>query len=394
MQRALTAAGPWWDVSLTSGWLVITLALLAVGTTVATAITWDLPRLRRVRRALLLVAMQVLATVTLAAGINMAGGFYGSVADLVGDNNQNLPVMAATGPTKVVGPNLPAWLAAARKQTGPGRGVWTSLSLKGRRTGYNLPAWVYVPDAYFDPGQSTRRFPVVELLAGYPGRVENWERQGHFVAVLDRLMAEGRIPPTIFVSVTQNPVPHRDSECVDAVGGAHADTYLSLDVPEAISANLRTDPTRQSWALMGYSTGGYCAVDIALRHPDRFSAAVSLDGYFAPAIDATTGDLFKGRFDVERSFTPAVTIRERRREALRFYLLVGDAEPRAKYAAEQFAAATRLPDASKIVDIPGGHNWNTWIAALPNALGWLAAVEADPSLAAPAQRLTASAGHG
>ncbi len=393
MQHALAAGRPWWDMSLTSGWLVLVLALLAIGATVAAAITWDIPRYRRVRRSLLLVATQVLTAVTLAAGVNVAGGFYASISDLVGANTQNLPEMAVgTGHTKEMGPALPAWLADARARSGPGHGVWTSLSLVGARTGYRLPAWVYVPDAYFDPSQPTRRFPVVELLAGYPGRIENWQQQGHFVPVLDRLMAEGRIPPTIFVSVTQNPVPNRDSECVDAVGGARAETYLSLDVPEALAANLRVATNRADWSLMGYSTGGYCAVDIALRHPDRFAAAISLDGYFAPAIDATTGDLFRGRWDIQRSYTPAITIREWRNAPLRFYLVVGDAELRAKIAAHEFAAATHRPDFATIVDLPGGHNWNTWTAALPGALRWLAAVEAEGGIAQPQHQLTATAG--
>jgi pimeloyl-ACP methyl ester carboxylesterase len=167
------------------------------------------------------------------------------------------------------------------------------LTISGRRTGYALPAWVYVPDAYFDPTQPTRQFPVTILLAGYPGAIENWQRQGHIVEVLDRLMSTGRIPPMILVSATQNPVAGRDSECVDAVGGARADTYLSQDVPESIGDHLRVLPDRSAWSLMGYSTGGYCAVDLALRHPGQFSAAVALDGYFGPAHDATTGDLFR-----------------------------------------------------------------------------------------------------
>ena len=112
-------------------------------------------------------------------------------------------------------------------------------------------------------------------------------------------------------------------------------------------------------------------VDLALRHPRQFSAAVSLDGYFEPAVDATTGDLFHNDVALRRAYTPTQTIHDHRDAPLRFDLVVGDAEPKLKQAAKDFAAATRAPDAATVVDIPGGHNWTTWTNALPAALTWL-----------------------
>lgn len=307
-----------------------------------------------------------------AAGLLVVGlGACTASASGVSSARFVAPSAAASPSPKV--PNAEPWLLEARKNSQPGKGVWTSTALPGRRTGYLLPAWVYVPDAYFDPAQRDRRFPVVLLLAGFPGAIENWDKQGHMLPILDQMMAEKRIPPMILVSATQNPEPTRDSECVDAVGGARADTYLSEDVPEAIEEHFRVTPDRRGWSMMGYSTGGYCAVDLALRHPDRFGSAVSLDGYFAPAIDNTTGDLFKRDAAAQRSYTPLQTVRDQRPSALRFYLVVGDAEAKAKNQARTFAAAVRQPDTVNVVDVPGGHNWDTWNRALPDALTWLAA---------------------
>jgi enterochelin esterase-like enzyme len=270
-------------------------------------------------------------------------------------------------------PNAEPWLLEARRSSGPGKGVWTSTTLPGRRTGYELPAWVYVPDAYFDPEQRDRRFPVVVLLAGFPGAIENWDKQGHMLPVLDEMMAAGKIPPMILVSVTQNPEPTRDSECVDAVGGAQADTYLSQDLPEALAAHLRVSRDHKAWSTMGYSTGGYCAIDLALRHPDRFGSAVSLDGYFAPVIDNTTGDLFKKDAAAQRAYTPLQTVHDQRPVPLRFYLVAGDAEAKARNEARTFAKAVHAPDTVTVVQVAGGHNWDTWNKALPAALTWLSA---------------------
>jgi enterochelin esterase-like enzyme len=377
----------WWDVDLTAGWVLGVLAVLFVAAITVAGFTWDRPRYRGLRRSGLLLAIQVLAMATLAAMVNMAGGFYGSMSELLGVHRGGAAVLAdgaggggggGGGGDRGGGKGAGAvtaepWLADARQATGPGRGVWAPLTISGRRTGYALPAWAYVPDAYFDTQQPTRRFPVVILLAGYPGAVENWERQGHMVAVLDKLMAQGTIPPMILVSVTQNPDAARDSECVDATGGAHADSYITEDVPEALAQHLRVQADRSAWSLMGYSTGGYCAVDLALRHPRQFSAAVSLDGYFEPAVDATTGDLFHNDVALRRAYTPTQTIHDHRDAPLRFDLVVGDAEPKLKQAAKDFATATRTPDVATVVDIPGGHNWTTWTNALPAALTWLTA---------------------
>lgn len=378
----IEADDPWWNVSLTSGWLIALFVVLAVGAMVAAGWTWDVERLKRTRRSALLVAIQVLTALTLGAAINVAGGFYGSLADLFGAPRDAGPVVRADNGAGPVVPVEP-WLAKARRDSGPGKGVWTSLTIAGKRTGYRLPAWIYVPDSYFDPSHATRQFPVSIVLSGYPAPPEIWEQAAHLAALLDKLIANGRIPPMIFVAVTQDPVPHRDSECVDVVGGTKADTYISQDVPDVITQHLRIIADRSAWSTLGYSTGGYCAVDLALRHPHEFSSVICLDGYFVPANDATTGDLFKHNAAVQRSFTPLRTILDKRDVPLRFYLLVGDAETNLEKAGRAFAAEVRPPDTVTVVNIPGGHNWGTWAAALPAALAWLAAALPDTPSGTP-----------
>ncbi|WP_307811623.1 alpha/beta hydrolase-fold protein, partial [Streptomyces fildesensis] len=65
-------------------------------------------------------------------------------------------------------------------------------------------------------------------------------------------------------------------------------------MPQSIRASYRVLSGPGSLALMGDSTGGYCAAKLAMEHPKVFSAAVSLSGYFKAAEDITTGDLFGG----------------------------------------------------------------------------------------------------
>jgi len=114
------------------------------------------------------------------------------------------------------------------------------------------------------------------------------------VPVLDQAVESGHVSPLIAVMPTSSIAPPRDTECVNVAGGPQAETYLTADVPDAITRDFRAQPATTGWAVMGYSTGGYCAVNLALRHPGRYRAAVSLAGYNAPTDDRTTGDLFAG----------------------------------------------------------------------------------------------------
>jgi poly(3-hydroxybutyrate) depolymerase len=51
------------------------------------------------------------------------------------------------------------------------------------------------------------------------------------------------------------------------------DTYLSTDVPTIIRARYRVSTDPAEWGLLGYSSGGYCAANLGLRHRARFGAA-------------------------------------------------------------------------------------------------------------------------
>jgi S-formylglutathione hydrolase FrmB len=42
--------------------------------------------------------------------------------------------------------------------------------------------------------------------------------------------------------------------------------------------------TAHSWTLVEYSAGGFCAINLALRHPEQYAAAASLSGYADPDI--------------------------------------------------------------------------------------------------------------
>lgn len=179
--------------------------------------------------------------------------------------------------------------------------------------------------------------------------------------------------PTVMVMVRPSPALPQDTECEDIPGGAQSDTYFTKDVPSAIQASFRVSSDPQAWAFMGNSTGGYCALKLAMRHPDVFPTAVALSAYYDAADDPTTGDLFGGS-------------KQRRDEANLMWRLKNLPQPKVsvllagtkkgdgnyRHDTEAFVDAVQAPmKASYSMLENGGHNFETWSALLPSSLEWL-----------------------
>lgn len=61
----------------------------------------------------------------------------------------------------------------------------------------------------------------------------------------------------------------------DALEGYAYETALAVELPQIIE---KTFPTKGPWCITGLSMGGYGALKLALRHPERFHSAVSHSG--------------------------------------------------------------------------------------------------------------------
>ncbi|GAA1198648.1 pimeloyl-ACP methyl ester carboxylesterase [Kitasatospora gansuensis] len=154
--------------------------------------------------------------------------------------------------------------------------------LKGRLSGVDGEVLVWTPPQYDDPAHKDRTFPVVELLAGYPGASSTWFGTMDVIAQLEPLMKSGQVAPFILVSPRVTLLGGTDTGCADIPGKVNAETWLSRDVPQMILDNFRADRTADRWALAGYSAGAHCATRLALAHPDRYRAAISMSGYNDP----------------------------------------------------------------------------------------------------------------
>ena len=331
-------------------------------------------------RVLCLLLLMAAGAVLAADVVNREYGFYTSFDDLLGRVPVQGTIVSAAGPSAAGGGggwhvlyrSGGAWTAQASDGAGDARGRVIQVWLAGARSGVRRHALVYLPAAYFQPSQAGHRFPVIELFHGYPGTPFNWTNQMHLAQTLDAEIAAGRMPPVIAVAPSDND-PGHDSECVDAVWGQEDETYLAIDVPADIQRDFRALDTPRAWATLGYSTGGFCAVNIALHHPDRYAAAASLAGYYTAIVDGSTGDLYLGHTLVRRWSSPQWEVAHQP-AAMALYLVASRGDPQALWAMASMrrAAHNRWPLVT--VTLPaGGHNFHVWYTASQAAFEWLGA---------------------
>jgi len=255
-----------------------------------------------VRRGPSLWALRAGAVVVIAALVAVAG------ADAANRRYSYIPTFAAlrgdVSPDLARAPRHGAELALGAPAA-PDHGQVDKVSIPGRASGVQArTGYVYLPPAYFDRTQPVRRFPVLYLIHGSPGTAVDWLRGGYVDRSMDRLLAEQAINPFIVVLPDVNGGYRRDVECQDVPGGPQAQTYVVEDVVNWVDAHYRTLADRTGRAVGGLSTGGYCGVNLLLRHQDVFSAAVSHSGYGKPDHNAYTGDLFHGDNALRLANTP------------------------------------------------------------------------------------------
>lgn len=368
-------------MGLTSKKVLVLAVVLAVLLFVATVWLW--PRLaRRNWRAVsgrvgILLATQMMIFACVGLGANQAFGFYASWADLFGQETDQGVVVdhsangAPGGPLQVVD-------TQAMKATGGSRpqltGQIQKVDIVGRTTHIATSAFIYLPPEYFQPQYRTRTFPATVVLTGYPGIAQSLVSKLDYPSTALDLAKDGRMQPMILVMLRPTVAPPRDTECVDIPGGPKTESFFARDLPDAVLAHYRVGKTPGSWGIAGDSTGGYCALKLAMHHPDVYAAGAGLSPYYKAALDPTTGDLFHGKRNLRNRADLMWSIKHR--PAPDTSLLVtssrhGESDYRATL---KFIDAVRATNKTRIASIildSGGHNFNTWKREIPAMLQWL-----------------------
>ncbi len=135
---------------------------------------------------------------------------------------------------------------------------------------------VYLPPGY---PQARAPLPVVYLLHGLGGEPDDWRRLAHIDAVADRLIGAGAIAPMVLVAPDGG-----DAYWTDHLG-APAErwgAFVADDLVREVEGRYHVRKDAGGRAIAGVSMGGHGALSIALSHPGRFAAAVSLGGALFP----------------------------------------------------------------------------------------------------------------
>ncbi|MGJ6981206.1 alpha/beta hydrolase-fold protein [Aestuariimicrobium soli] len=261
---------------LTGGLLAGTVATLAVLVPVAAAVFVR----RRWQAWLAALLAQLLAVSAVFLLVNRHYEFFATWDDLVGVPGQvgRLTQVKERGAKAV-----PVQKIAISSDNPHPLGEVVTMPVPDSSPAY-ATASVYLPAAYFEPGQRAHRFPVVVMVAGLGMPGPKFAHLLDAVTQNSTVIDEGRASPFVAVYVGGSIVTGIDSECVD-VPGAPQQTFLGADLPSAIAQHYRVTADHTRWFIAGWSTGGYCAALMTATHPRVYAAGAALAGYYHPIFD-------------------------------------------------------------------------------------------------------------
>jgi S-formylglutathione hydrolase FrmB len=372
-------------VGLTSGGLLAFVVLTAIGLGAATIWWWPKFAGTGARMVLARIGMfagaQFTLMMVLLLAVNNYFLFYASWADLLGTNHQPVHIQANNSliVTKPKGTGQPLARQTTafdnKKKPDPTHdGQIEQVQIQGARTGLTTQAYVFLPPQYFQKQFAKRHFPVMYDFTGFPGLPDQLVTRLKVPSTAATEMNAGQIQPMIIVMMRPSPtsVMPKDTECTDVPGGPQVLSFYTQDVAEALLSTYRVASNPHAWGAMGDSTGGYCAVKLAMKASDRFTAAVSMAGYFYPRQDWQTGDLYAGSKQVKNDNSLIWRLQHLPPPPISVLITTSPDGERDFGEARKFLQAARAPLTTDKILVPGGgHNPRTWRRVLPSALLWM-----------------------
>jgi len=315
--------------------------------------------------------------------VNKYYGYYQTWGAMAADLTQQGPSAASGLPdVKLAADSQYGTLDGSRShlKEAQRQGYLMRLMVTGQRSHLTRTVYVYLPPQYFQPAYRDYRFPAIELIHGHPGVPQDWITVVGVTRAFDRLLADKLAQPAVLVMPDANGGDTISLQCLNQVGGPQDLTYLAADLPGQLARLLRIAPPGRAWGVAGYSEGGFCAANMALRYPHGYGFAGVLSGYFVPLDNQPAGSgltisPFAGDNQLREQNTPfdellnlpAATVLPR------FWLGAGAADSQDVASAERFwqELRPRQPDASLTLTPGSGHTMTTWRAQVPSMLSWM-----------------------
>lgn len=257
-----------------------------------------------------------------------------------------------------------AWLAACggaspATTTAPSRESFHSAALN-RTMRYQI----VVP-----AGAASGRVPVVYLLHGHSGEEGDWFTYSRVAALANQHN---------LAIVTPDGA---NSWYINGGSGRWGD-YIADDLVREVERRWPVQQFREGRAIAGLSMGGYGAMNLALRRPERFALAASMSG----ALDITRpGNIFEGARgedpEVRAAFGPPGSTTRPENDIYRLasaadagklpylYLDCGVDDPWFGVNREFAQMLSSRGLTHEFHEQPGGHNWPYWNRQIETVIG-------------------------
>ncbi len=273
---------------------------------------------------------------------------------------------------------------AAMRLTGatPAHGVVVAVSISDEASKFrHRGELVYLPPAWFATTPPPP-LPVVMMVGAEINTPADWVRIGNAATAADAFAAAHAGNAPVLVFVDSGGAFGIDTECVNGSRG-HAADHLTRDVVPFMVSSYGVSADPANWGIAGFSTGGTCALDLTVMHPELFSAFIDIAGDAGPNAgnrEQTINQLFGGDAAAWADFDPAtVIIRHGPYRMVSGWFAVPPASDRHADAGGQNAAASSLCGLGRtrgidcaVVTQAGNHDWPFAASAFATALPWLA----------------------
>ncbi|WP_188266352.1 MULTISPECIES: alpha/beta hydrolase [unclassified Streptomyces] len=322
------------------------------------------------------VVRSLLAALALAVPLSLLGGCAdGRPVSLVFGGPSSGP-RAAPGQPVTVYPKGPRARFTSVGEVGDGTSVGVA-TVTGRKSGFTGRVWVWAPPQYFEPQYAHSGFPVLEALPGGHGYPVNYW-MGTDLGLesgISRWSREGKSLPFIVVMPVLNPDFDHYYDGSDIPGQPRMGTWIAEDVPDFVRANFRTFASRDGWAFMGSSSGGFVGLKSVLQHPDRFKAVIASGPDIVP-----DSPLWRGHEAERRANDPGrlaqALVRRPDVPGNEVYLAfqLGSRETALAPLVRRFVRTyTKGPVKSTLLVVPdGGHNARTYVKGLESgSIEWI-----------------------
>jgi enterochelin esterase-like enzyme len=261
--------------------------------------------------------------------------------------------------------------------------VTESLSVPSNLLNRSVKYSVYLPNGY---SASTKTYPAIYLLHGLYGGETDWLRKGRAKEILDSLIAAKAVAESIVIMPDGGNFWYVNN----ADNSFRYDDFFITEFIPALEKLYRIKAKPANRVIIGLSMGGYGAMLYTLKHPTLFGACAGL----SPALytdDETLAKSDKRWRDVEaiafgnasgaarlsphfKSNSPfhlVSTSDSAAFKTIRLYIDCGDDDFlfNANQEFESLLRRKKIPHEYRVRN--GGHTWDYWQRALPDALIFL-----------------------